>query len=216
MGADVPDADSFRAGWKESSAVIRNGCSGVEFVAPSPPSELVMSAATMRPPWSHGSVKSSSVMRATLPSATPEARTWPLSGRVELWMKSVPGCATPSSPPGRPPPATRTGSQGLATRTVSVLGSRHLPPRRVAEQAAATADPGDAVAVDVDVVRIVGQPIVAPEVDRFRVRLRVRGILEVRYPDRAAVAPSAGRERPQVREVVPPRRPARPHVVAAI
>jgi hypothetical protein len=32
MGAD--ESDALRAGWKESSAVIRKGCSGVELVGP--------------------------------------------------------------------------------------------------------------------------------------------------------------------------------------
>ena len=118
---------ALRAGWNESSAVIRNGCSGVELVAPSPPSELVMSAATMRPPWSQGSVKSSSVISATLFLRTPAARTRPSVGRVALWMKPVCGWATPLSPPGMPPPATSTGSHGCAARTRSVFGSRQRP-----------------------------------------------------------------------------------------
>jgi hypothetical protein len=109
------------------SAVIRNGFSGVELAAPSPPSELVMSAATMRPPWSQGSVKSSSVISAMLPLRTPLARTRPSVRRFALWMKAICGWATPSSPPGRPPPATSTGFQGLARRTRSVRGSRQRP-----------------------------------------------------------------------------------------
>ena len=50
-----PSRARCASGGTSSSAVIRKGCSGVEFVSPSPPSELVMSAATIRPPWSQGS-----------------------------------------------------------------------------------------------------------------------------------------------------------------
>ena len=78
IGAD--ESAALRAGWNESSAVIRNGCSGVELVAPSPPSELVMSAATIRPPWSQGSVKSSSVISATLFVADPGRAHAPVRG----------------------------------------------------------------------------------------------------------------------------------------
>ncbi len=87
-----------------------------------------MSAATIRPASSQsGPVKSSSVISATLPFRTPAARTLPSVGRLALWMKSVCGWATPFSPPGRPPPATSTGSHGCARRTASIFGSRHLP-----------------------------------------------------------------------------------------
>ena len=132
FGDDVGFASS--AGWNESSAFIRNGCFGVEFVEPSPPSELVMSAATIRPPCRQGAVKSSSATSAMLSSATPEAWIFPFSGRAALWMKSVPGWATPSLPPGRPPPAISTGFVGVAVRARSRTGSRQLPlvayPRR--------------------------------------------------------------------------------------
>jgi len=86
-----------------------------------------MSAATMRPPWSQGSVKSSSVISAMWSFGTPAAFTRPPTGRAALWMKSVCGWATPVSPPGSPPPATSTGSHGFARRHLSVFGSRHLP-----------------------------------------------------------------------------------------
>ena len=109
------------------SAFIRYGCAGVELVAGSPPSESVMSAATMRPLALHGPVKSSSVMTTTFPSGTPAALISPPSGLAALWMKSVCGWATPSGPPSMPPPAIRIGSHGLAFRIVSVRGSRQRP-----------------------------------------------------------------------------------------
>ena len=179
----------MRVGWNESSAVIRNGCSGVESSAGSPPSESVRSAATMRPPWSQGSVKSSSVTSTMLPSCHAEARTAPSSGRVELWMKSVCGWATPFAPPGDAAAGDEHRVPRLArTRILPVRGSRQRAARGVAAQAAAAADPGDAVLVDVDVVRVVGQPVVAAQVDRLREGLGCAGSLEVGDPDRPAVA----------------------------
>src|SRR4029453_894851 len=180
------------------------------------------------------------------PSATPEACTWPLSGCAALWMKSVCGCATPFGPPSIPPPATSTGSHGLAVALFSVNGSRppplgadpppghehrvprlgggHLvrervappPPGRPTAQAAPAADPRDPVLIDVDVVGVVGQSVVAPEVDRLGIGLRVSRVLEVRDPDRAAVPAAAGREGAEISLVVTPRRPPGPHVVAAL
>ncbi len=109
-----------RVGWYALSGVRRYGFAGVELAAGSPPSESVMSAATMRPPWSQGSVKSSSVIKTMLSSFTPAACTLPFNGRAELWMKSVCGCATPFVPPATPPPAIRIGSHGFATRILPV------------------------------------------------------------------------------------------------
>ena len=87
---------------------------------------------------------------------------------------------------------------------------------RVPQQAAAATRPGDAVRIDVDVVRIVGQAVVAPEIDRLGEHLRLRRVPEIGDPDRPAVAAAAGREGPEVREVVPARRPPGPDVVAAV
>ena len=87
---------------------------------------------------------------------------------------------------------------------------------RIAQQATATARPGDAVLVDVDVVRVVGQAVVAPEVDRLGEHLRIRRVAEVGDPDRPSVAAAAWREGPEIGQVVASRRPARPDIVAAV
>ena len=81
--------------------------------------------------------------------------------------------ATPLSPGAAgsshasPPPATRIGSNGVASRQRFWYGSRCLPLGGVAADAAAAADPGDALIVLVDVVRVVGVAVVAPQVDRL-------------------------------------------------
>ena len=76
----------------------------------------------MRPLFSHGVVKSSSVPTSTLPRATPSARTEPSVGRPELCM-NIMGCAVPPTPP----PATSTGSNGVARRQRFWYGSRCRP-----------------------------------------------------------------------------------------
>ena len=60
--------------------------------------------------------------------------------------------------------------------------------RGVAADAAAAADPGDALVVLVDVVRVVGVAVVAPQVDRLVGDLRVGRVAQVGDPDRPAVA----------------------------
>ena len=58
----------------------------------------------------------------------------------------------------------------------------------VAAQAAAAGDPGDAPLVLIDVVRVVGVAVVAPQVDRLVGDDRLRRIAQVGDPDRPAVA----------------------------
>jgi hypothetical protein len=75
-------------------------------------------------------------------------------------------------------------------RAAHGIGPRIAPlaARRIARQAATATDPGDPLRVDVDVVRIVGQAVVAAEIDRIGERLRMRRVPEVGDPDRAAVS----------------------------
>ena len=131
-------------------------------------------------------------------------------------MKSVCGWATPSGPPSTPPPATRIGSHGQALRYSSVFGSRHLPWVAYPDQPTATADPCDAPVVDVDVVRVVGQPVVAAEVDRVGEHDRARRVAEIRDPDRPAVAATARREGAQAGLVRAACRASGPDVVALV
>ena len=213
IGADVSPA--LRAGWNESRAVIRNGCSGVEFAAASPPSELVMSAATMRPPWSQGSVKSSSVISATWSAH---------AGRADAAAERARGVVDEVGL--RLGDAVVAAGQAAAghehrvprRRAAHLVGPRVTPlaARRVAEQAAAAADPCEALGVDVDVVGVVGQAVVAAEVDRLGEGLRMRRVAQVGHPDRAAVAAAAGVNGPRSGEVVAPRRAAGPHVPAVL
>ena len=131
-----------------------------------------------------GSLNSSSVPMRMFPRAIPApSRTLP-SGRHELCMNIVSGSLTPPTPP----PATRIGSHGVASRrrfdervAVHALGG-------VAADAAAAAHPGDALVVDLDVVRVVGQPVVAVQVDRVAEDLRLARVAQVGDPDRPAVA----------------------------
>ena len=94
--------------------------------------------------------------RRRCPRRTPAARISPPSGRSELWMKSVGGCATPFG-------AARDAATGdehrvPRVRPAPLVGARIAPHalRRVAEQAAAARRPGDALGVDVDVMGVVG------------------------------------------------------------
>ena len=114
-----------RNGWKLPSAFIRYGFVRVEFCAGSPPHESVRSTATILPLASHGVVKSSSVPIRTLPFFTPDARTEPSVGRPELCMKRRTRLAP--VPARTPPPATRIGSNGVASRTRFWYGSRCRP-----------------------------------------------------------------------------------------
>ena len=98
-------------GWNVSSAFIRYGAVSDDFDAGSPPQESVRSESTILPLCSHGRVNSSSVPTSTLPRLTPEARTEPSVGRPELCI-SITGWAVPATPP----PATSTGSNGVALR----------------------------------------------------------------------------------------------------
>src|SRR5829696_8324643 len=82
----------------------------------------------------------------------------------------------------------------------------------VPANAAATRDPGDPLAVDLDVVRVVGHAVVAEQVDRLRRRDRVRGIADVGHDDRPAAGPVQRRLLLAVRR----RRAAGPEVVAAV
>src|SRR5215218_5861046 len=98
---------------------MRYGISRVELADPSPPHESVRSDSTILPLAPHGRVKSSSVPTRTLPRLMPSAPTEPSVGRPELCI-SITGWAVPATPP----PATRTGLVGVATRHLSVYGSR--------------------------------------------------------------------------------------------
>ena len=160
------ESAALRAGWNESSAVIRNGCSGVELVAPSPPIELVMSAATIRPPWSQGSVKSSSAISATLSLRDPGGAHAPV-GRARRVVDEVRLRLGDAVVAARHSPARHQHRVPRVRRRDAVV-RRVAPAARggVAEQPAAPADPREPVAVDVDVVRVVGQPVVALQVDR--------------------------------------------------
>ena len=86
----------------------------------------------------------------------------------------------------------------------------------VSHQPTAAADPGDASVVDVHVVRVVGQPVVAAQVDRVGEHDRAGRVPQVGDPDRPAVAAAAGRERAERRLVVAAGRAARPDVVALV
>jgi hypothetical protein len=87
---------------------------------------------------------------------------------------------------------------------------------RVAPDAAAPADPRYAVGVHLHVVRVVGEAVVAPEVDRVAEDLRPRGVPEVGDPDGPAVAAPPGREGAEEGEVVAPGGPAGQDVLAAL
>src|SRR5215218_3294712 len=87
---------------------------------------------------------------------------------------------------------------------------------REAADPAAPADPRYAVGVHLHVVRVVGEAVVAPEVDRLAKHPRPRGVPEVRDPDRPAVAAPAGGEWPEEGEIVAPGGPAGPDVPTAL
>ena len=168
----------------------------------------------------HGVVKSSSVPTRTLPFLIPEALTEPSVGRPELCI-SITGCAVPR----------RTAAAGDEDRVERrrpadpVLVRVAVPAARgVAADAAAAADPGDALVVLVDVVRVVGVAVVAPQVDRLVGHLRVVRVAQVGDPDRPAVADEPVRHRlggvdraePGERGVVRARRTAGPDVPAVL
>ena len=92
-------------------------------------------------------------------------------------------------------PRPRTADRVRPRIAVTAVG-------RVAEEAAATARPRDAVLVHVDVVRVVRDPVVAPQVDRVREVDRLLRVAEVGDPDGSPVTAPAGGERPECGLVV--------------
>ena len=131
-------------------------------------------------------------------------------------MKSVAGCATPSDSAWDAPARDEDRIPGLGN--AHRVGPRVAPaaPGRVAEQAAASARPGDPSRVDVDVMGVVGGSVVPPQVDRLGEHTGIGGIGEIRDPDRAPVAAASRDESAEIGLVVPARGPARPHVMAVL